>query len=270
MGHFSRLSGLALLLFLAVPLFAQTPTAQPPIPMATAVQPVPPPPADASQDELEAKGDDLRGQKLFLDSIDYYRAAAAKKDSAALHNKIGISLLLLRRDREAKKEFERSIRMDKKYAEPRNNLGALYYNTRHFGSAIKQYKKAIKLNDENASFHSNLGTAYFSEKDFDSATKEYQRAMAIDPQIFERQTSGGVAVKLITSNEIGHFHYVMAEMYSQHGDMQRCRYYLEKANEEGYPIKDALHDSVFAQLRKDPAFVSFVRSLKRPSADGSE
>lgn len=270
MGHLSRLSGIALLLSLAVPLSAQTPAAQPPIPMPAAVQPVPPPPANASPEELEATGDELRGQKLFLDSIDYYRAAITKNDTAALHNKIGISLLLLRRDKEAKKEFERSIRMDKKYAEPRNNLGALYYNTRRFGSAIKQYKKAIKLNDENASFHSNLGTAYFSEKDFDRATREYQRAMAIDPQIFERQTSGGVAVKLITSNEIGHFHYVMAEMYSQHGDIQHCRYYLEKANEEGYPIKDALHDSVFAALRKDPAFVNFIRSLRRPSADGSQ
>lgn len=273
MGHFSRLSGIAFLLSLALPLCAQsaqTPAAEPPIPLPATIQPVPPPPPDASPDELEAKGDDLRAEKMYLDSIDYYRAAVAKKETAPLHNKIGISLLLLRRDREAKKEFERAIHLDKKYSEAYNNLGALYYNGRHFGSAIKQYKKAIKLNDDNASFHSNLGTAYFSEKDYDKATKEYQQAMAIDPQIFERVSSGGVAVKLITSNEIGHFHYVMAEMYSQHNDVQHCRYYLQKASEEGYPIKDALRDSVFARLRKDPAFVNFIHSLKRPSADGNE
>lgn len=271
MGHFSRISGIAFLLCLALPLLAQKMGAQKPIsPLPvpvpfTAAEPVPPPPPDASAQDLEAKGDDLRAEKLYLDSIDYYRAAEAKHDAAVLHNKVGISLLLLRRDPEAKREFERSIHLDKKYAEARNNLGALYYNTRHFGTAIKQYKKAIKLNDENASFHSNLGTAYFSEKDFDHATREYQRAMSLDPQIFDRQSSGGVSVKLITSDQIGHFHYVMAEMYSQHGNMERCRYYLEKANEEGYPIKDALHDSVFAGLRKDPTFVTFIRSLKHPS-----
>jgi tetratricopeptide (TPR) repeat protein len=226
---------------------------------------VAPPPEDASARELEQQGDYFRGQKLYLDSIDYYRAAVKKDDSAALHNKIGISLLLLRRDSEARHEFERAIHMDKAYPEAHNNLGALFYNSRRFGPAIKEYKKAIKLSSENASFHSNLGTAYFSEKNFEDATREYQRAMQIDPGIFDRQPSGGVSVKLITSNDLGHFHYVMAQMYGQHNNADRCRYYLSKANEEGYPIRDALRDSVFATLRKDPEFVSFVRSLKNPS-----
>jgi len=225
---------------------------------------VAPPPENASAMELEEQGDTFRGQKLYLDSVDYYRAAIKKADSAALHNKVGISLLLLRRDGESRHEFERALHMDKNYPEAYNNLGALYYNGRRFGAAVREYKKAIKLSGENASFHSNLGTAYFSQKDFDNATREYQRAMQIDPGIFDRQTSGGVSVKLITSNDLGHFHYVMAQMYGRHGNADRCRYYLSKANEEGYPTNDALHDSVFAGLRKDPEFVSFVRSLKNP------
>jgi tetratricopeptide (TPR) repeat protein len=228
-------------------------------------QRIAPPPENATAKELENQGDIFRGQKFYLDSIDYYRAAIKKSDTAPLHNKIGISMLLLRRDSEARREFERAVHMDKNYAEAHNNLGALDYNGRHFGAAVKQYKKAIKLNSENASFHSNLGTAYFSEKDFEGATREYQRAMQIDPGIFDRQPSGGVSVKLITSNDLGHFHYVMAQMYGQRNNADRCRYYLSKANEEGYPIKDALHDSVFAGLRKDPEFVLFVRSLKNPN-----
>ncbi len=235
------------------------------IPADLALQRVEPPSENATAMQLEGQGDTFRGQKLYLDSIDYYRAAIKKADSAALHNKIGISLLLLRRDSEARKEFERAVHMDKNYPEAYNNLGALYYNGHRFGAAVKEYKKAIKLSSENASFHSNLGTAYFSEKDFEGATREYQRAMQIDPGIFDRQPSGGVSVKLITSNDLGHFHYVMAQMYGQRNNADRCRYYLSKANEEGYPIKDALHDSVFAGLRKDPEFVLFVRSLKNTS-----
>jgi hypothetical protein len=99
----------------------------------------------------------------------------------------------------------------------------------------------------------------------DGATKEYSRAMQIDPAIFERQPSGGVAVKLVTSTDLARFHYLMAQMYGQNGNLERCRYYLSKANEEGYPIKDALKDNEFADLRKDPNFVAFVRSLKTPS-----
>jgi len=274
MGRFSRICGSFALLFLTFPAVAQQTSAASDIPGNTPdsgiIDHVPPPSPDATAFQLEQKGDILRGQKYYLDSIDYYRAAIAKDDTAVLHNKVGISLLLLRRDAEAKKEFERSIHLDKNYAEAYNNLGALMYNSRRFGSAVKQYKKAIKLSEDNASFHSNLGTAYFSQKDFDRASKEYQRAMQIDPTIFERQPSGGVAVKLITSNDLGHFHYVMAQMYGQHNDEERCRYYLSKANEEGYPTRDALHDSVFAGLRKDPNFVVFVRSLKTPSSDSSE
>jgi len=260
MGRFSRLFMITGLLAATLPVFAQEPAAG----ADTTTLRVPPPSESATAPELEAQGDQYRAQKAYLDSIDYYRAALRKDDTAVLHNKIGISLLLLQRHAEAKKEFERAIKLDKSYPEAYNNLGALFYNARRYGTAIKEYKKAIRLADENASFHSNLGTAYFSQKDFDRATREYQRAMQIDPQIFDRAPSGGVAVKLVTSNDLGHFHYVMAQMYGQHGDQERCKHYLSKANEEGYPIKSALHDNEFAGLRKDPDFVAFVRSLKPP------
>jgi tetratricopeptide (TPR) repeat protein len=271
MGSVNCIPGMILLLFLTLPQ-----TQQPSVPASAAddsganlIQRIPPPPENASAKDLEDQGDTLRSRKLYLDSVDYYRAAIKKSEAnaAVLHNKAGISLLLLGRNKDAKKEFKASMKLDKTYPEAYNNLGALYYNMHRWGSAIKQYKKAIQLDDASASFHSNLGTAYFSQKHFDRAVQEYQRAMELDPEIFDRQASGGVTVRLITSNELGHFHYVMAQMYGSHGNAERCRYYLSKANEEGYPIRDALRDKVFAGLRKDPSFVAFVRSLKPPSAD---
>jgi tetratricopeptide (TPR) repeat protein len=229
---------------------------------------VPPPPEDATVPELELQGDQLRAQKAYLDSIDYYRAALKKAETPVLHNKIGMCLLQLRRDVEAKREFLHAIKGNKDYSEAYNNLGALYYNSRRYGAAVKEYKKAIKLNEENASFHSNLGGAYFSQKDFDHAAKEYQRAVELDPDIFQRQSSSSaISIRLIGSNDLGHFHYVMAQMYGQHGDEEHCRFYLSKANEEGYPTKSALRDNEFASLRKDPDFVVFLRSLKQPPAN---
>jgi tetratricopeptide (TPR) repeat protein len=229
---------------------------------------VPPPPENADPVELEQQGDQFRAQKAYLDSIDYYRAAMKTADSPILHNKVGMCLLQLRRDSEAKKEFQRAIKENKEYAEAYNNLGALYYNLRKYGAAIKEYKKAIKINDESASFHSNLGGAYFSQKDFDRASREYQRAIQIDPDIFQRQSSASaISIRLVGSNDLGHFHYVMAQMYGQHGDLEHCRFYLSKANEEGYSIKGALRDNEFAGLRKKPEFVAFLRSLKPPSGN---
>lgn len=228
---------------------------------------IPVPSANSTSQELEEQGDTLRGEKAYLDAIDFYRASTKKDNTAVLHNKMGISYFQLFRDRDAKKEYQQSLKLDKEYPEAHNNLGALYYREQRFGLAIKEYKKAIQLNDFNASFHSNLGTAYFSSKAFEDATKEYMRAMALDPEIFDHKASGGVSIRMISSTDLGHFHYVMAEMYGQHGDQDRCRYYLTKANEEGYPIRDALHDDQFSALRKDPNFLAFLRSLKPPNPD---
>ena len=264
------LFGSVLLLATAFPLSAQqAPISQPPIAPLEPIAPlhVPPPPADASAQQLEKQGDALRLEKAYLDSIDYYRAAMKKSDSAVLHNKAGISYFLLQRMGEAKKEYKRAIKLDKTYPEAHNNLGALYYEEHKYRPAIKEYKKAIRLNDSSASFHKNLGTAYFSKKDFRHASIEYTRAMSIDATVFDRRTSGGASINLISSSDLGHFYYVMAQLYGEHGDLQKCRYYLAKANEQGYPIRDALHDGPFAGLRKDPGFVTFVRSLKTPSSN---
>ncbi len=232
---------------------------------------VAPPSSALSADELETEGDSLRAQKEYLDAIDYYRCALPKGETATLHNKTGVAFLQLSRYRDARKEFERAIKMDKKYAEAHNNLGVTFYQDQHYSSAIREYRKAIKINDSVASFHSNLGAAYFANKDFDGSMKEYIRAQQLDPTIFDHQQSGGVSAKLATPGDRAHFHYVIAKMYGRSGDLQRCRLYLSKANEEGYPyVKDALKDTEFAGLRKDPNFVEFVRSLKTPNMDSAE
>jgi tetratricopeptide (TPR) repeat protein len=259
----SRILSGCILLLLASPLFGQ----QSLPPDQGALARIQPPPADASAAELEEQGDHLRAEKAYLDAIDYYRAGIKKSNSAVLHNKAAISFFQLFRDHEAKKEYEQSLKLDKSYAEAYNNLGALYYREQRYGQAIKEYKRAIRINELNASFHSNLGTAYFSAKAYGDATHEYMRALELDPDIFDRKASGGVSIRMISSTDLGHFHYVMAQMYGQRGDQKLCRYYLAKANEEGYPIRDALHDDQFSALRKDPNFMAYVRSLKKPAEE---
>lgn len=265
MDRVSRLPVCVVLLVFAVPLFAQTSDAK----VGPSAWRVPAPAENSSAEELETQGDTLRAQKLYLDSIDYYRAAIKKDDTAALHNKIGISFLQLQRNHEANKEFRAALKLKHDYAEVYNNIGVLQYKDQRYGAAIKEYRKALKISENNASFHSNLGTAFFANKDYERATKEFSRALEIDPAIFDNRPSAGVSARLVSSNDLGRFHYVMAQMYGQKGDVEHCRYYLSKANEDGYSVRDALRDSVFADLRKDPGFVAFVRSLKTPSTDSN-
>lgn len=261
MKRVSQAACAMILLFYAFPFVAQQQeeTSAPP------QSHVPPPSPTSTVQELETEGDSLRAQKDYLDAIDYYHVALQKNDSAVLHNKTGVALIQLSRFSEAKKEFQRSLKLDKSYPEAHNNLGVTYYVNKEYGPAIREYRRAIKLNPNSAHFHSNLGSAYFSEKSLDKATKEFNEAMRLDPSIFDPTPSGGVSVKLATFGDRAYFHYVIAKMYGSRGDAEHCRLYLSKANEEGYPrVRDALKDDEFGTLRKDPAFVEFVRSLKPP------
>ena len=261
MKRFSRV------VFACMLLLCIRPRAQEPKSGSEAQQPhsVVPPSPTASSEDLEKDGDSLRARKEYLDALDYYHEAMKKSDTAALHNKAGIALLQMNRYPEARREFQQALKLDKNYADAHNNLGATYYQIKRFSAAAGEYRKAVKLNDAKASFHSNLGIAYLAMKDIDKASKEYARAMELDPHIFDPQPSGGVSIKLATTGDRASLNYVIAKMFGQRGDVERCRLYLSKANEEGYPhVRDALKDNEFAALRKDPEFVNFVRSLKPP------
>src|SRR3954470_6382035 len=83
------------------------PAASPPV-TAPAI-----PDRSASATQLEVQGDQLRAQKRFLDSIDFYDAAIAKQPTALLWNKKGMSYLLLQHPDKAAKCFDKAIKLDK-------------------------------------------------------------------------------------------------------------------------------------------------------------
>ncbi|MBZ5704568.1 MAG: tetratricopeptide repeat protein [Acidobacteriia bacterium] len=224
------------------------------------------PTTTASAEELEKRGDELRAEKDYLDALDYYRVALKKKsNNAVLLNKAGISELLLQRYKEARKDFERSIKADRTYAEAYNNLGVVHYEERKYGKAIKQYEKAIKLRNDAASYYSNLGAAYFATKQFEKANSAYSQALQLDPDIFERVSRAGVSAQLSSPEDRAHFDYVLAKLYAQIGNLDRSLVYLGRALEEGYKaIDDVYKDAEFAELRKDPRFTQLM--FARPPA----
>ena len=219
-----------------------------------------PPSADATSADLEARADQLRAVKLYLDALDYYQAALAKEPrSAAVLNKIGITELMMQRYREAKKTFELAIKSDRKAANAYNNLGVVLYEEKKYGAAIKQYRKAIALDDGSASFYSNLGAALFSKKEFDPALQAYQQAMHLDPDVFERSSHGGVQAQLPSPGDRAHYDYTVARLYAKMGLSDRSLEYLRKAMEEGYKdFKNVYKDAEFASLRKDKRFAELV------------
>ena len=221
-----------------------------------------PPAPDATAAELEARADQLRAVKLYLDALDYYRAAMAKQaSSASLLNKIGSTELMMQRYREAKKSFDQAVKYDRKFADAYNNRGVVFYEEQKFGAAVKDYRRAIAIDGSSASFYSNLGAALFAKKDFEPAVLAYERAVAIDPDVFERTSRGGVQAQLPSPGDRARYDFTVAKLYAKMGYSDRSLEYLKKALEEGYKdFNNVYKDEEFATLRKDKRFAELVAS----------
>jgi tetratricopeptide (TPR) repeat protein len=225
-----------------------------------------PPAATASAEELEKRGDELRVEKAYLDALDYYRAALAKKpNNPVVYNKAGIAELLMQRFREAGKDFDRAIHLDHQFADAVNNLGVIDYEAKKYGKAIKQYEKAIRSRPDSASFYSNMGAAYFGKKEFEKAGEAYAKAMQLDPDILERTSHNGISAQLPSPGDRARYDYLIAKLCAKQGDRDRSLQYLRRAMEEGYKgINDVYKDPEFAGLRDDARFTQLMAA--RPPA----
>jgi tetratricopeptide (TPR) repeat protein len=223
---------------------------------------VDPPAADATAADLEKRADLLRGDKLYLDALDYYHAALVKKpNDARLLNKIGITELMMQHYREARKSFERAIKADHQLADAYNNLGVVYYEGKKYGPAVKQYEKAIAKDAASASFYNNLGAAYFSKREFEPALTAYQHALELDPEVFERTSRAGVQAQLPSPEDRARYDYTVAKLYAKMGLSDQSLEYLKKAMEAGYKdLKNVYKDVEFAQVRKNPRFTELMAS----------
>jgi tetratricopeptide (TPR) repeat protein len=263
-----RQSTVVALFFVSVIAFTvSASSAQPPaadqvqLPPST-VRAIEPPSPGATAEQLERRGDELRAEKNYLDALDYYHAALSKHpNSAAIYNKMGIAELLIQRYPEAKKSFERAIKVDHQYADAYNNLGVIFYIGKKYSRAIDRYNKAIQLHEDTASYYSNLGAALFSKKEFDKSVLAYSRALAIDPDVFERTSKAGVAAQMSKPEDRAHYDYVVAKLYAKMGEADRSLEYLRKAMEEGYKsIDNVFKDEEFAGLRKDKRFTDLMNA----------
>jgi tetratricopeptide (TPR) repeat protein len=199
---------------------------------------------------------------MYRDAIDMYRQGP---DTAVLANKIGIAfhqLLLLDL---AKKNYERSVKLNPKYPEAINNIGTIYYAQKNYKRAIKYYKRAIKCGMPSASIYANLGAAYFGRKDYKKATLYYQQALQLDPDVFEHHSTFGTLMQERTVEERATFHLYLAKIYAKTGANDRALIYLRKALEEGVKDRKKIPDMPeFASLKTDPAFKELLAENPKP------
>lgn len=225
--------------------------------------------------QLEARGDAFRSQKDPMGALDSYTRAIAKDSkNAVLWNKLGMIQLQFgassqsversRRFEEARRDFERAVKLKSDYAEAVNNLGVIYYQQEEYRKAISQYKKALSIRPT-ASFHSNLGSVYFAQKKFEDATKEYLEALRLDPDVFERSSATGLLGRVSTPADRAKYAIMLAKLYAQLGDVDHALVQIRTALENGYSELEPLYqDEGFASVRKDPRFSELMQN--KPTA----
>jgi len=233
-------------------------------PSSAQVTPAIPDPS-ASAADLERQGDELRAQKRYFDSIDFYNAVIKKQPTALLWNKEGISYLWLQQSKKAARCFDRAIKLDKDAPEGYNNRGWVEQEKHNYDKAIKYYRKAIKLGPDHAVFHYNLGAAYFGRHNDAEAAQEYKAAFTLDPGIFERVSRTGIMVQATSPEDRAAFSFMVAKIYAQAGDIEHSLQYLRKAMEDGYKDIDKVYkESAFASLRTDKRFEELMAQKPAP------
>jgi tetratricopeptide (TPR) repeat protein len=210
----------------------------------------------------ELRGDIYMARKMYREAIDVYREAP---DSPVIANKIGIAFHQMLRLDLAKKNYERSMKMNPKYPEAINNLGTVYYAQKNYRRAIGLYKKALRVSSPTASIYSNLGAAYFGRKDYKHASEYYEQALKLDPDVFEHHSSFGTLMQERTVEERATYHLYLAKMYAKQGASDRALLYLRKALEEGVKDRQKIPTMPeFASLKTDPAFKQLLLENPKP------
>ena len=205
----------------------------------------------------EQRGDVYMARKMYREAIETY--ALGPKDVALTWNKVGIAYHQIGNYSLARKNYEKAVKLDPKYADAINNVGTVFYAQKKFGTAISRYKKALAINPKSASIWGNLGTAYYARNKFDDMFNCYKTALELDPMVFEHRNSFGVVLQERTVTDRARYHYELARMYAHTGQNELALQYLRKSLEEGFKDKTKVNEAPeFAAIRKLPEYAEIM------------
>ena len=207
----------------------------------------------------ETLGDLAMIHQQYITAIEDYRQAPP--NSAVIWNKIGMAYHHLFAMDEAKRDYERALRLRPDYPEALNNLGAVFYAKRNYKKAIRYYLRALRLEPGSAPIYSNLGTAWFARHKTQQGLDAYRKAFALDPSVFENSVQ--LVSESLPVHERAQQDFCMAELFASSGRLDRALEYLRKALDEGFSDrKKILEDRTLAQLRTTPQFAQLMTEQK--------
>jgi tetratricopeptide (TPR) repeat protein len=196
-------------------------------------------------------------RKQYREAQDLFHKLTVEQPKNAIYwNELGISFHNQSELDLAMRCYQKSAKLDARYADAQNNVGTVYYERKKYSKAIRSYKKAIALREDYAAFYLNLGYAYFGEKNYPESISAFRKALQIDPDTFDaaRSRTGTVIQDRSVSEERARFYFLLAKSFAESGNVERSIVYLKKAHEEGYTdMKSVKTDPSFAAVVQDPS-----------------
>jgi tetratricopeptide (TPR) repeat protein len=207
-------------------------------------------PRQLTQEEL---ADILMARKDYREAAFSYKKLVDESPRNAIYwNKLGIALHQQSDLSSALKFYQQAVKVNPQYADAQNNIGTIWYQRKKYGKAIRAYQRAIKLRSDMAVLYSNLGYAYFGEKKYEESIVSFRQALAIDPQLFEHNSSrAGSLLQDRSVSDRGRFYFLLAKSFAEAGNFERSLIYLRKAKEEGFTAMN--------QVKTDPSFSAMLK-----------
>ena len=143
----------------------------------------------------------------------YYDQAAASfqlalrddPSSAEAFYGLGSAYLNLQKTAEARKSFERAVKLPASYpdtlANAWNNLGLLATRENRTDQAVRCFEEAVRLSPDHLIALNNLGNAYRLLKNWDAARKTFERALEINPTDPEANYGLGMVFAQVNKTE---------------------------------------------------------------------
>jgi tetratricopeptide (TPR) repeat protein/peroxiredoxin len=167
---------------------------------------------------------------------------------------LGSAYLNLQKTAEARKSFERAIKLPASYpdtlANAWNNLGLLDTQEGRTDEAVRCFREALRLSPDHLIALNNLGNAYRLLKKWDDARKAFEHALEVSPADADAN-------------------YGLGMVFAQADDAARAYEYLQKALKSRPAYPEALNNLGILYLRtqrRDEAVASFEECIRAAPA----
>jgi tetratricopeptide (TPR) repeat protein len=191
-------------------------------------------------------------QRGYIDQAAVSFGLALRDDPSSAEACYGLGSAYLSQNKtdEARKNFERAIKLHASYpdtlANAWNNLGLLATREGRTDEAIRCFKEALRSSPDHLIALDNLGNAYRLQKRWDDARETFDRGLQVNPSDPEAN-------------------YGLAMVFAQADDSARAYEYLQKALKARPVFPEALNNLGILYLRtqrQDEAVASFEECIR--------